>query len=690
MPRENKKRGRRGDRKRKHDDEQDEQDEGVSDKRHKVSNDEDVEFILDDKPSDIQSTYQDPFSAPPMEPVFYGNLDEDEQEVFKRAHALLNQPIGSASGAFPDEEAKTLFLENLIWKEADGKELKLACSQSCSRFLEDVMQIASAEQLKRLFLKFSGNFLHLVQHRFASHCCQTLFLVSARFLGSDPIKGVVDEEDVSSTSFENLFVRVVEELNPNLGFLMTDVFGSHVLRTLLIVLSGRPLSQASSLGKKVDKQSTSEHTSEDDSARQVPQAFAEALQSATSHMTSNLDTTTLHVLATHPVGNPILQLLIDLELSLGGRRATKSQDSLYSRLLPDEVSREDSQSIGFVNHLLYDPVGSRLLEVIFQKLPDKTFKHLYSATIEPRLKSILRNDSANFVLQKCIERMREKELQSILEEIPQHTDLLIERNRSSILKTLVERCKEKDVKVDPLIPTLHQCIKVLPQLILPDQSTLQDHPPVKDNKSSRSHWTAFFISLLSHPSHLIESQLATSILNLSDSTFLLLCRSTTASRLIQSLLTTCSDPSRKPLVHRLLPLVQSLAPDVAGSHVIEALLPATQNLRFLRIKIGGILQAEQRIIEETQPGRIVCMKWNIRAMRDEKGIWAKRFESVEEREGKNRGQSGKSAIEMARKRFTEEKGKRGLQGARGGRGRGVGGIKRGGMSTEGRRVEVSG
>ena len=259
-----------------------------------------------------------------MEPVFYGNLDEDEQEVFKRAHALLNQPIGSGSDAFPDEEAKALFLENLIWKEADGKELKLACSQSCSRFLEDVMQIASAEQLKRLFLKFSGNFLHLVQHRFASHCCQTLFLISARFVGSDPIKGDVDEADVSSTSFEKLFVRVIEELNPNLGFLMTDVFGSHVLRTLLIVLSGRPLSQASSLGKKVDRKSTSEHTSGDDSARKVPQAFAEALESAISHMTSNLDTTTLHDLNTTRLCSGFVSYMLESDPELN---ATNIYDS---------------------------------------------------------------------------------------------------------------------------------------------------------------------------------------------------------------------------------------------------------------------------------------------------------------------------------------------------------------------------
>ena len=47
-----------------------------------------------------------------------------------------------------------MFLAN-VWKEADGKELKIANSQT-SRLLERLILLSSPDQLKGLFQKFSG------------------------------------------------------------------------------------------------------------------------------------------------------------------------------------------------------------------------------------------------------------------------------------------------------------------------------------------------------------------------------------------------------------------------------------------------------------------------------------------------------------------------------------------------------
>ncbi|KAF8444283.1 hypothetical protein BGX38DRAFT_1197891 [Terfezia claveryi] len=41
-----------------------------------------------------------------------------------------------------------------------------------------MMSLVTPKQLKGLFQKCNGNFMHLVQHRFASHFCE-LFLHSA-------------------------------------------------------------------------------------------------------------------------------------------------------------------------------------------------------------------------------------------------------------------------------------------------------------------------------------------------------------------------------------------------------------------------------------------------------------------------------------------------------------------------------
>ena len=58
----------------------------------------------------------------PAETPFYGLLDEEEQEYFKRADDVLEL------NQFEGPEERNVFLAN-VYREADGKELKLANSQ---------------------------------------------------------------------------------------------------------------------------------------------------------------------------------------------------------------------------------------------------------------------------------------------------------------------------------------------------------------------------------------------------------------------------------------------------------------------------------------------------------------------------------------------------------------------------------
>ena len=83
-----------------------------------------------------------------LKQAYYGTLDEDEEQYFKQAYDVLK------ANAFPSDEERQLFIDN-VYREAEGKELKLACSQSCSRMLEGLILASKASQLKQLFHKFS-------------------------------------------------------------------------------------------------------------------------------------------------------------------------------------------------------------------------------------------------------------------------------------------------------------------------------------------------------------------------------------------------------------------------------------------------------------------------------------------------------------------------------------------------------
>lgn len=145
MPKENKKRGRRGEQKKRKLDNPDEE-EPKTVKRQK----QDAEEAGFGPPpaAEDHDALANGAPGPPAKP-FYGLLDEEEQEYFKRADEMLEL------NQFGDPEERSLFLAN-VYKEADGKELKLANSQSCSRLMERLILLSTPAQLKGLFQKFSG------------------------------------------------------------------------------------------------------------------------------------------------------------------------------------------------------------------------------------------------------------------------------------------------------------------------------------------------------------------------------------------------------------------------------------------------------------------------------------------------------------------------------------------------------
>lgn len=149
MPKEHRKRGRQEEKKRKR---EGEEDQAAPSKRQKS---EDAEEEVDNGGDEAAPPEGYPEPAPPPGDLpFYGLLDEDEQEYFKRADSMLEL------NQFADADERNLFLAN-VYKEASGKELKIANSQSCSRLMERLILLSTPAQLKTLFQKFSGQYVSL-------------------------------------------------------------------------------------------------------------------------------------------------------------------------------------------------------------------------------------------------------------------------------------------------------------------------------------------------------------------------------------------------------------------------------------------------------------------------------------------------------------------------------------------------
>ncbi|KAL6705304.1 Nucleolar protein 9 [Coniothyrium glycines] len=631
MPNEHKKRGRRDEHKKRKRD----QDDDSSAKRHKK--DDPLDHLDHDQlhlaPDDAAAAAAADESARLGALPFYGMLDDDEQEYFKKADDLLE--LNQFDG--PDERA--LFLES-VYKEADGKELKIANSQSCSRLLERLILLSTPEQLKNLFQKFSGHFLNLVQHRFASHCCEALFIqaapvVTQEMAKADPLQTPPSSNpDYVFVSMENLFLYTLAELEEHIGFLMTDRFASHVLRVLLVVFSGSALERQNKSvlqSKRKEKISVSGSEKAQEMVlekRTVPQSFLQALEKVINDSVSGFEPHYLRSLSTHPLGNPTLQLLLRLELSHFGKSRAKDEQSIIHRLLPDDPIAEGTESAAFINGLVYDPIGSRLLETIIENAPGKMFKTIYGEFFKERMGSLARNEIAGYVAGKILERLGKDDLEEAMRQIVDQIPGLVERNRTAIIRTLIERCVARGVDVSPLKAQLETAyagsngFEVTRILKLGEDdgknNTKPDHSPEKVHGS-----------LLAQTMMTVEGPLGNlvfdSLANVSPELSIQLARDPTASRTLQAALTSknASVIFRRKMIQQFYGKVGELALDPSASRVIDAIWDGTAGLAFIRERIAEELAENEGSLRESFVGRAVWRNWRMDLYKRKRNDWVK-------------------------------------------------------------------
>ena len=509
----------------------------------------------------------------------------------------------------------------------------------------------------------------LVQHRFASHCCEALFLKAAPIVTQELIAPLeVESQDADVyVSMENLFLYTVNELEGNFGYLMTDQFCSHPLRVLLFVLSGMPLQgvKLKSLLQSKKKENVSvtngneKNTDGGIGTRTVPESFKDAVNRVIAGTLAGLNTTSLRALATHPVANPVLQVLLELELRRPGKHCAKDSDSLFRKLLPDDPLEEGTESASFVNSLAFDTIGSRLLEVIITHAPGKTFKALYKCSFGQRLESLAKNEIAAFVVIKIIERLNSEDLQTALERLCPQIDTLIKRSRTSVIKTLIERCRIREVDTGPICSALElaydvepaqRLVKMLKISNLPSSGMAEDRRQRLDaHDSSKAYGSLLAQCMLDAPGPL-RDVIVSGLLAMDTPTLLSVAKDRTASRVLQHSLT-CFEQS--PKVHRLLiprlyDNIADLAVDFVGSHVVDSIWQATDGLTFIREKIAGNLAQQEALLRASISGRAVWRNWKMDVYKSRNREWlndAKGYERV-----------AKTGIELARERFAMNKG----------------------------------
>lgn len=586
------------------------------------------------------------------EKEFFGMLSDQEQEYFRQVDEQLDVDD------FPSQEERDMYLAN-VFVEAKGKEMKLACSQSCSRLMERLILMANSRQKKKLFEQFGSHFLNLVQHRFASHCCETLFLQSAPVVTRE-LSGERDDQPAEGEepdaeplpTMEEFFLLTLDELEGQLGYLLTDRFASHSLRVLLIILSGRPLEQAATKSlihsrkkEKISAPWTSNATEEEnkkDALRPVPSSFNAATKKIITDSTEGMDATALRLLARHPTGNPVLQLLLELDIALNSRKEnTKAEDQpeedsndrrLLWQLLPGapaSLKESSSEASEFINSMIYDPIGSRLLETLVTHCPGKLFKVIFKHNFGERIHSLVRNDVASYLGIRILSRLGKEDLAESVKKIIPEMPKLVSLSRFNVIKALFERCniREANSEVSALLRALVEAYggdkKVLvPKLCIPEKEIESKKPSqqqslAKNQNAVTSHGCHLVTTMLSI-SGAVSNAIQTSLVALSPDAIMGLATTSgpTAHVLTAAFETKSQNKAfHKVLVAALMRDVPGLALSDHGSKVLSAvvMIPSKSdgiNLPFhMKQQIMNVLGDNEMDLRESFPGRKTWKAW---------------------------------------------------------------------------------
>ncbi|SPO23752.1 related to NOP9 - essential subunit of U3-containing 90S pre-ribosome [Ustilago trichophora] len=433
------------------------------------------------------------------------------------------------NGAGEDEEDDELaLLLQATLKEMDGKELLLSTDPDTSLIVEGILHRLPAKPLRVFVDRLAGNFAPLAKHRFASHVVQACLATlqpavtlehatpqhfqqqqhrangsngkaAASSAYASDTATIVNEDGILRSATQ-LILDVAEELSADqilLTSLVTDAFGSHVLRSLLCVLTGRNI--------QTDPASTSHAAAASDlrsrrsakyRTRKAPTAPAGTYNASASSedllvvipdllynraaalRQEILEETSVEVVrrwATDAVASPLLQLLIEAEAdsldSLEDVQRWKGTlvDSLLNGFVsspPTAEGEEDLQKDVYLETSLRDSVASHALQLALERAPASAASRFFSIYIRNRMAKLCVHPAANHIVATLIRRLSATDLAPAVAEMAKIASGMVKEQMVGCLQAAVDRVVQLTTQVESEEEEAKQLVKSVSDVVL--------------------------------------------------------------------------------------------------------------------------------------------------------------------------------------------------------------------------------
>ncbi|KAG7096605.1 hypothetical protein E1B28_004022 [Marasmius oreades] len=575
----------------------------------------------------------------------FGYVDADVKAYFRTVDTQIRNWQDGEDDAVVEEDQmdpnseKRMFF-NAALTEMTGKEKQLATDPDCSIVLER-MAYSMNDFVRRVFLdSLSGSYELLVQHRFASHVCQTLFYVSFDTISRELngiFPSVPDSDKGELRTMVQLILDICEELLPYLNSLMMNPFASHVVRVLLSLLcpaafptsefqpnlrSKKSSAWKSKQGHLSSLFSDSKGKGNEVRLIKVPPEFDAMARRFVTTTRAELGSNEVRALAASDVAGPCLTMLLHIETLY---QMADEENSLMDRMTVGAISEslkenpKDIQPSDYLGTLFRDPTSSHVLETIMTRVSDKPFSLLWNAYLKGKLPRLSVHPVANYVVAKSLERCNSSQLEEVYQELEGSWEKFITSSRTSVLRAAIQRsatlCTLEENAVHALskafgLLTLDQ-MKVLVPCAL-HLKPIQDYQLLHKNDNGRPKQTEKEDSSSSREATVQGSLLLQTVLKLSEpynqcvidsfnaleiSERLKISHDASGSRIIDALLDspTISQKSKRTFVMSFIGHYHELVDDRIGSRVGDKCFAFADT--YLKEKIArSVLPHEQALI----------------------------------------------------------------------------------------------
>ncbi|KAJ2581228.1 Nucleolar protein 9, partial [Coemansia sp. RSA 1836] len=401
--------------------------------------------------------------AEKISPASYGLVNPDLQKYLKSCEDMLDeQKLGST-------EDRDIFINN-VYSEMKNFELQLTTDHEASRILEKLFWISNDYQIKRYFAVTREDTIRLVVHRFSSHTIQTLLLLSAIALEREMRGEVCDFADIGGDdseangplavrtalpTFEELILGLTKTLIPQWSYLMANEYASHILRVLLLVLTGSPIEDQANPKSSIkskrsvkymeDRNGAPAHHRSLTAKRAVPASFGPALKELLQTVSDDMSDLAARGFTSTTVGGTVLQSMLELQAE---RANIEYPGSLLDKCLMGLVSDKGGSSEvnsarrdAYIKMMIEDVAGSHFLELVMKICSSDLLQKMYDQYFRGNLKALAFHPSSNFVVQSLFANAKsERQLKFMIEGVAPMVGDLLFKNRPGVVRALVDSC----------------------------------------------------------------------------------------------------------------------------------------------------------------------------------------------------------------------------------------------------------